>query len=78
MGKGSKADQKPPGEKQSRKRLRQWVSHWARLNRSLWTELFRGSEWRPHAQCGAKNKKKMKIRYIVNGFPQFLPLLLVE
>ena len=33
--KESKADQKPPGEEQSRKILRQWVSHGARLKWSL-------------------------------------------
>ena len=42
--KESKADQKPPGEEYSRKRLRQWVSHGARLKWSLLTELVGGRE----------------------------------
>ena len=32
-GKESKADLKPHGEQQSRKRLRQWVSHGVRRNK---------------------------------------------
>ena len=60
-GKKSKVDQKPPGEEQSKKRFRQWVSHVARLKWSLWTELVGGSEWRPYAPRGAKNKKKKRI-----------------
>ena len=58
MGKESKTDQKPPGEEQSRKRLRQWVSHGLRRKWHLWTELVGGREWRPQALCGAKGKKK--------------------
>ena len=54
----SKADQKPPGEEQSIKRLRQLVSHGARLKWSLWAELVVGREWRPHAPRGAMSKKK--------------------
>ena len=49
-------------EEQSRKRLRQWVSHGARLKWSLWTDLVGGREWRPHASRGAKSKKKKKKR----------------
>ena len=59
-GKESKADQKQTGEEQSRKRLRQWVSHVARLKWSLWTDLVGSREWRPHALRGAKSKKKKK------------------
>ena len=40
-----------------RKRLRQWVSHGARLKWSLWTELVKGSEWRSHIPRWAKSKK---------------------
>ena len=45
--KESKADLKPPGEEQSRKILR--------IGK---TELIRGREWRHHAPCVAKSKKK--------------------
>ena len=49
------------GEEQSRKRLRQQISHRARLNWSHWTELVGGREWRPHAPRGAKSNNKKKI-----------------
>ena len=52
------SERKPPGEEQSRKRLRQWVSHEVRRKLPLWTELVGGREWRPHAPFGAKSKKK--------------------
>ena len=64
--KKSKADQKPPGEEQSRMRLRQWVLHGARLKWSPWTELLVGREWRHHAPRGAKSKKKKNSK--VNVF----------
>ena len=57
-GKESRADLKPPGEEQSRKRLIQWVSHGVRRKWSLSAELVGGREWRPHAPDGAKSKKK--------------------
>ena len=45
----------------SRNRLRQWVSHGARLKWSLLTELDEGREWRPHAPRRAKSKKNKKL-----------------
>ena len=49
---------RPPGEEQSRKRLRKWVSFGVRQKWPHWTELVGDRERRHHASCGAKSKKK--------------------
>ena len=62
--KDSSAELKPPSEEQSRNILKQCVSHGVRQKWPVWTDLAESRECRPHARCGAKNKKMNISRYI--------------